>query len=187
MNKIYLIAGGEYSDYHIAAVFKNKEKAEFYADIRNKLNPYNGYYVVEREFHDDNVTMTEKVVTYYCACIDLEDGEIYYEEDETEIYTKDVIIEKEDDYISVSSTKSLDHAKKVAIEQYQIYTQQLLEDGVDLETRIREHQQRQFEKDQERKRAKEEWERCLDEERRQKEEAKQRSLDIFKSVLVKDK
>ena len=129
MNKIYLVAGGEYSDYHIAAVFKDKEKAEFYVEMQNKLGSFCDYYVDEREFHDDKVNMTEKVVKYYDVCVDLEDGELYYEDYDYDIYTQDTIIEKHEDAIHVSSTKSLEHARKVAIEQYQIYTQQLLEDG----------------------------------------------------------
>ena len=129
MNKIYIITSGEYSDYHIVKVFKDKKKAEFYAETQEKLHPYEYYYVDEREFHDDNVTMTEKIVTYYYAAIGLDDGEIFDEGEEHQVYTEDVIIENFNDSIIASSTKSLDHAKKVAIEQYQIHTQQLLEDG----------------------------------------------------------
>ena len=131
MNKIYIITSGEYSDYHIVAVFKDKKKAEFYAEMQEKLHPYEYYYVDEREFHDDNVTMNEKVVKYYVVSICLNNGEIDHEWENHEIYTKDTIIEKDEHYpyICVSSTKSLDHTKKVAIEQYQLHTQQLLEDG----------------------------------------------------------
>jgi hypothetical protein len=131
MNKIYLVAGGEYSDYHIAAAFKDREKAEFYVELQNKLDSFCDYYVDERELYDEIVTMNEKVVTYYNVSIYTTTGELDHEWDNQEIYTKDVIIEKEEHYpcIRVSSTKSFEHARKVAIEQYQIYTQQLLEDG----------------------------------------------------------
>lgn len=130
MNKIYIITSGEYSDYHIVAVFKDKKKAEFYAEMQEKLHPYEYYYVDEREFYDDNVTMNEKIVKYYYAVIGRGDGDIFDEGEEYQIYTKDVVIDKDfAGSIVVSSTKSLDHAKKVAIEQYQLHTQQLLEDG----------------------------------------------------------
>lgn len=36
MNKVYIVTSGEYSDYHIDAVFASREKAEAYIKIKDK-------------------------------------------------------------------------------------------------------------------------------------------------------
>lgn len=48
--KIYIVTDGEYSDYHIEAVFTDKKKAEIYASL------HNCDWVEEFETHDDNIT-----------------------------------------------------------------------------------------------------------------------------------
>ena len=147
MTKIYLVRYGCYSDQGIAGVFSTEEKAQRYCDIYNKLGPayYDGdYYVDEYELDREDLPEDTKVVAYYSAWIALVDvwnwdhtellqkaGELDWEvSPENEIYTKPVVIERSrDDMIVIKSTTSLEHAKKVAIEQYQIFTQQRLENG----------------------------------------------------------
>ena len=137
MTKIYLVRYGEYSDQGIAGAFSTEEKAQKYCDIQNEILEYKDFWVDEYVLDEEEVPKEAKVVTYYTACIALEDnrftksGEIYRTDEDRRIYTKDVEIEidKSFNMIEVASTKSLEHAKKVAIEQYQIYTQQKLEDG----------------------------------------------------------
>ena len=137
LTKVYIVRFGEYSDQGIAAVFSSEEKAKRYCDINNEIEgEYENYWIDDRILDEEEVNPDAKVVTYYCACISLKDdkwnkaGQIYFEDEYKQIYTSPVIIEKGDDYVSVESTTSLEHAKKVAIEQYQIYTQQKLEEEI---------------------------------------------------------
>ena len=138
MTKVYVVRYGEYSDQGIAGVFSTKEKAERYCKVQNEIDEelyYGNFWVSEYTLDKHEVPSDVEVATYYTTCISTitdkftKAGEIYFEDEERQVLTKPVIIEKYDDYISVSSTKSLEHAKKVAIEQYQICTQQKLEDG----------------------------------------------------------
>ena len=137
LTKVYIVRFGEYSDQGIAAVFSSEEKAKRYCDINNELDGiYVNYWIDDRILDEEEVSSDAKVVTYYCACISLNDnewnkaGQIYFEDEYKQVYTSPVIIEKNDSYASVESTTSLEHAKKVAIEQYQIYTQQKLEEKI---------------------------------------------------------
>ena len=147
MNKVYLVRYGCYSDQGIAGVFSTEEKAKKYCEIYNALEDgyTDGYWVDERIVDLGEVNSQAKVVTYYVASIYLKDvwnydrtkiefkkGELYPDEDEwieKEIYSKDVIISEKEDYIMVYSIYSKEHAQKVAIEQYQIHTQQKLEES----------------------------------------------------------
>ena len=73
-----------------------------------------------------------KVAHYYFCRIDLPDGGIEdgYEDETFPMIDKgDVIIESDEFDIGVYSKKSFEHAKKICIEQYQIKTQQKLENG----------------------------------------------------------
>lgn len=136
MTKVYIVRFGEYSDQGIAGVYSTEEKAQRYCDVHNELSEYENYWIDDRILDEDEVSSDTKVVTYYCACISIEDdewdraGTIYFREEEKNVLTSPLIIEKQDDYISVKSTTSMEHAEKVAIEQYQIYTQQKLEDNL---------------------------------------------------------
>ena len=138
MTKVYVVRYGEYSDQGIAGVFSTKEKAERYCKVQNEIDEglyYDNFWVSEYTLDKHEVSPNVEIATYYTVCITTitdkfyKAGEIYFEDEERRVLTKPVIIEKYKDYISVSSTKSLEHAKKVAIEQYQICTQQKLEDG----------------------------------------------------------
>ena len=42
MNKVYIVTSGEYSDYHIDAVFASREKAEGYVKIKNREDKEDG-------------------------------------------------------------------------------------------------------------------------------------------------
>lgn len=131
--KIYIVTAGEYSDYHICKVFTDKEKAEKYVALQNELNPHDEGWLTEWETADDKVDANVKVAHYYFCSISLDDGVIFddYGTDETYpmIDKGDVIIQSDEYDISVYSKKSFEHAKKICIEQYQIKTQQKLENG----------------------------------------------------------
>lgn len=132
--KLYVVTAGEYSDYHICAIFTNKEKAEKYVAIENELNyPYGECWISEWQTADSTVNMAAEVGHYYYCAISLE-GEIQtdddYENDTTPLIDKgEVIIRKTNWEIEVYSKRSFEHAKKVCIEQYQIHTQTQLEQG----------------------------------------------------------
>ena len=136
LTKVYIVRFGAYSDQGIAGVYSTEEKAQRYCDVHNEMEEYASYWIDERVIDEDEISPETKVVTYYCVCISLKDdqwdkaGEIYFRDEEKDILTSPVTIEKEDDYISVRSTTSMEHVEKVAIEQYQIYTQQKLEESL---------------------------------------------------------
>ena len=137
MTKVYIVRFGEYSDQWIAGVFSTEEKARKYCDVYNEVDTYENYWIDDRTLDEDEVSPEAKVVTYYSVCIAIESddymeaGEIYCKEEEKDIYTKPVVINhmKNSDYIEVRFTESMEKATKIAIEQYQIYTQQKLENG----------------------------------------------------------
>lgn len=137
MTKVYVVRFGEYSDQGIAGVFSSEEKAKKYCEIQNEIEGYEDFWVDEYTLDEDEVPKEAKVATYYVARISTKTdrwstaGKIYCAGEEKRIYTKDVEIEVNEncDVIEVASVRSLEHAKKVAIEQYQIYTQQKFENG----------------------------------------------------------
>ena len=141
LEKIYLVRYGCYSGQGIAGAFSTEEKAQRYCEIHNELDSelwmdkhWVDEYIVDLYQVPDNT----KVVTYYIARIGLKDTRLYKkgvlnqymdEYKEKDVYTRDVEVNFKDDYIEVKSIHSNKHAQKVAIEQYQKYTQQELENG----------------------------------------------------------
>lgn len=148
MTKVYIVRYGEYSDQGIAGVFSSKEKAEFYCKIQNEIDYCytEDYWVDERILDEGEYPADAKVVTYYGAAIYLEDcwscdkktlygkkGEFVYGDDEEDypeekrVYTKDTIvkIQDSDEYtykeVEVYSVKGLEHAKKIALDEYYKY------------------------------------------------------------------
>ena len=135
MTKIYLVRYGAYSDQGISGAFSTKENAQRYCDIRNEIEKYEDYWVDEYELDKYSYAPSTEVVTYYCARIQIEDdkwteaGTIYSREEEKDIFTEPVVVEYYHDTIEVKCTESMEKAEKIAIEKYQIYTQQKLENG----------------------------------------------------------
>lgn len=131
--KVYLVFQGCYSDRFCKAVFDNKETAEKYAEMLDNEDCSS----VE-EFEVNEIKLSDfELVTYYIATVYL-DNSFYlkgsiHENSYKRIKNKNEKIEKCSIYkgyrgqISITSTVSKEHAKKVAIEQYQIYTQNQLE------------------------------------------------------------
>ena len=134
-NKVYVVRYGAYSDQGIAGVFSTEEKAKRYCDIKNEINSYSDYWIDEYTLDEHEMSEDTKIITYYTcfiATITIFNqcaGKIYLEDEEKEVFTEPVIIRKYYDGIEVKSAESIEHARKVAIEQYQIYTQQKLENG----------------------------------------------------------
>lgn len=135
-NKVYVVRYGAYSDQGIAGVFSAEEKAKRYCDIKNEINDfYDDYWIDEYTLDEHEISKDTKVVTYYSCWISIitnehqRAGEIHFEDEEKEIFTEPIIIKKYNDCIYVKSVASPEHAQKVAIEQYQIHTQQKLENG----------------------------------------------------------
>ena len=144
MEKIYLVRYGCYSDQGIAGAFSTEEKARKYCEVHNEINgEYADPYWVDEIIVDlYEVNPNARVTTYYYTTISLIDewnydhtklwtrkGEIADCWTDKDFYSKDTEVNVTDEYIEVKSTISEDHAKKVAMEQYQIYTQQELENG----------------------------------------------------------
>ena len=144
MSKVYVVRYGEYSDQGISGVFSTREKAEKYCKIYNEIEDSwcGDYWVDEYELDEDEIKGDPKIVTYYCMDVQLEDewnynntkityhkGEVTDNGTEKNFYSKDVIINKWSTYAEIKSVISPEHARKVAEEQYQIYTQQKMEDG----------------------------------------------------------
>lgn len=76
--KIYVVTEGEYSDYHICAVFDNKKKAELYCAVReekdfldNKYYVFGDEYMIE-EYDTDDVNIEGTV--YYGVRAVIYDG-----------------------------------------------------------------------------------------------------------------
>lgn len=142
--EVYCVFQGCYSDRNCVAVFDNKEKAEKYSMA---LNCEDYPDVEEFELNQYTEKITQKKVKCWYATIWLKNISGYFagverehhKQGEMEECERDCIvsisdnercrIEKNRHYIQVTSFVSAEHAKKVAIEQYQIYTQQKLEDG----------------------------------------------------------
>lgn len=136
MNKIYIVTTGEYSDYRIVKVFLDKEKAEKYAEVYQKTDKCaDNTSVEEHVMYDDcfEITLT-KPNTYYAQYIDLEDGELGWNGEKEALSTAPSFYEILYGGLGLMaySLKSKEHAKKIAIEQYQIHTQRIFE-GIDPE------------------------------------------------------
>lgn len=136
MKTVYVVRYGEYSDQGIAGVFSNEKLAQKYCDIKNSTrnfgNYYPNYWVDEYVLDKDAYDLDTRVEKYYEFTLWFEGGKItdtYSGDSNNRIYTMDTVIEEGKEYITVYSVKSSEHAKKVAYEQFQIKTQQALEDG----------------------------------------------------------
>ena len=144
MEKIYLVKYGCYSDQGIAGAFSTEEKAKRYCEVHNEMVGKYGdpYYVDEIIVDLYEVRPGTKVVTYYYATISLVDewnhdhtelwvkkGEFINCYTDKDFYNKDTEIDIKDDFIEVKSIKGEEYAKKIAVEQYQVYTQKELENG----------------------------------------------------------
>ena len=135
MEKVYLVRYGCYSDQGIAGAFSTEEKAIKYCEVHNEINGkyVDPYWVDEIIVDLYEVNPNVKVVTYYIACISIVDdefaskGEIFAKTEERDFYSKNTVITKYSDHIEVKSVKSMEQAVKIAEEQYQVYTQQELE------------------------------------------------------------
>lgn len=129
--KVYVVRYGSYSDQGIAAVFSSEEAAEKFCNVRNQLTEYVYYapfwideYILDEYKYDKE----PRIETYYHVWVDKETGDLYDNEDpEKMIYSEDTKVEISEYSIDVYSVKSNEYAKKVAIEQYQITTQNELE------------------------------------------------------------
>ena len=150
MTKVYIVRYGEYSNQGIAGAFSTEEKADHYCNIQNQIDSYESYWVDEYELDEYEKPKDAKVVTYYEVGIALEDtwnynhkelwyhaGDFTYDDyEEKDVFTKPniIIIHDSPEYstkeIIVKSSESFEKAKKIAIEQYQIWTQQKLEEQI---------------------------------------------------------
>lgn len=62
MNKVYIVTSGDYSDYHIDAVFSTKQGAEKYCALKNTCDRYSDFYNIEEYDIDDMNASNTKVV-----------------------------------------------------------------------------------------------------------------------------
>ena len=63
MSKVYIVTSGEYSDYHIDAVFTEREKAEQYCAVNNKCGEYSDFHNIE-EYDVDKANDSKTEVVY---------------------------------------------------------------------------------------------------------------------------
>lgn len=138
---VYLVTHGDYSAYEIVNVFLDKQKAENFVEHCNQNPKHNfcfdsDYRVEEYSISDDDFSLKDKPKTYFACQIYIKQigmfqkGFIKMFGKIVKLGHEKVIINKRPDSIVVYSKQSMEHAKKVAIEQYQIYTQNELESEV---------------------------------------------------------
>lgn len=149
LTKVYVVTAGSYSDYHIKAVFLDKESAYTYKYLHEGDDDnYGDVYVEEYTANNSVFDKKVKVVTLYqCElnfivssnCIIADLIELSREDDVVRGCEKVIvpnleeIIEKLRIYgnvnceITVSSLDSFDKARKIAHEQLQILSQNLFE------------------------------------------------------------
>ena len=135
MDKVYVVTSGEYSDYRIVKIFTDKAKAEKYAELYQKTDCWaDNTQVEEYEIYDDcfEVTLTEPN-TYYAQYINLENGKLGWCGKKKVLATSKSFYEFEYDGICAYSQESLEHAIKIAIEQYQIHTQRAYEEQMSID------------------------------------------------------
>ena len=134
--KVYVVTRGEYSDYSIEKVFLDKEKAEKYAELYEKTNRYaDNVNVEEYTIFDDSFdcNLTEPI-EFYVQYIDLESGKLGWNGKEKVLSSATSFCEiVYGDMLKAGSQKSPEHAKKIAIEQYQIHTQRIYEEQMSYE------------------------------------------------------
>jgi hypothetical protein len=133
--KVYVVTRGEYSDYSIDKVFLDKEKAEKYAELYSKGNCYDTTrveeYIVYDEFFDSKLTGP---IEFYVQYINLESGKLGWDGKEKVLSSATSFCEFDGgDMLKAGSQKSAEHAKKIAIEQYQIHTQRIYEEQMSYE------------------------------------------------------
>jgi hypothetical protein len=135
MDKVYVVTSGEYSDYHIVKVFLDKAKAEKYAEVYKKTESWaDSVGVEEYIIYDDNFEVTlNEPNTYYVQYIDLDDGKLGWCGEEKVLSTAKSFYDFCYGGIKAYSQKSIEHAKKIAIEQYQIHTQRIFEEQISYE------------------------------------------------------
>ena len=134
--KVYVVTEGEYSDYSIVKVFLNKEKAEKYAELYEKTDRYADCVNVEEyETYDKNFDCSLiEPIEFYVQFIDMSTGKLGWDGKEKLLSTQKSFYEiKYEDSIKACSQKSAEHAKKIAIEQYQIHTQRMYEEEMSYE------------------------------------------------------
>lgn len=122
--KIYIVRYGEYSDQGIAGAFSSRKKAQYYCDIKNAIEEDEDYWVDDYILDEYTYPKGTQVVTYYTTCIlkaggyFFKAGEVYSEYEEKEVFSLPLIIQEDDECLVVSSITSLEHAKKVAYDEY---------------------------------------------------------------------
>lgn len=137
--KVYVVTEGEYSDYCIDKVFIDKKKAMAYVSAKNGdvKNKYCAFYRIEEyETSDEKIQCNVDVKEYFRCRIFLKKTSFRNKCEIDEYIEKAHIANRENTFfingeyfIDVFSTNGMEHAKKVAIEQYQIFTQNELENN----------------------------------------------------------
>lgn len=132
--KVYVVTEGEYSDYSIVKVFLDKEKAEKFAELYSKGDIFSTVSVEEYEIYDNNFdcSLTEPI-EFYVQYMDLENGKLGWNGKEKVLSSATSFYEFKYGMLKACSQKSAEHAKKIAIEQYQIHTQRIYEEQMSYE------------------------------------------------------
>lgn len=113
MKKVYVVYRGEYSDYHIEAIFGTQEKSQECCAVFNDAG------VTEYELDSFN---EGKELYKYKVCItgDMVHS-LNYVEDSLCFYTPNTIQRVCDSYIMIVLAKNVEHARKVAADKYAMF------------------------------------------------------------------
>ena len=83
MTKVYVVTEGSYSDYHIVAIFSDKNNADIHAALLNSTESfYDEARVEEWDVDDVEIDTRQKIIHYatihYCegeiTCVNISDG-----------------------------------------------------------------------------------------------------------------
>lgn len=67
MSKVYIVTEGEYSDYHIEAVFSTRENAEKFIAARDTAYYLGDYEIEELDLDETQVETEDKIVYVYAV------------------------------------------------------------------------------------------------------------------------
>lgn len=122
--KVYCVMQSEYFDdgSYLDKIFKDESKAEKYCDIQNQIEPNYNFYVLEREYFDEDFNENVEVKNYYNYVLffeeeELEENDTSNTEPEKQMYTYDNYVILYEESLDAYSTEGYMKAKEIAINE----------------------------------------------------------------------
>lgn len=110
MKKVYLVTSGEYSDYHVDAVFSTRKMAKEYIDIKGTD------YGIEE--YDIDIPIERKTVVYCVSFYDNGKGKAFIDDaEEPDLFCYSKPIDYSEEYVFTISSDSAKKAIKIASER----------------------------------------------------------------------